>query len=440
MDRKWIAVVARLTSGYTCPTLLETRHMNHLEFVHAGLHNRHIVFLCKGKIMSGVVVDDRFHTTNKSKDTHYTFIPTQNLGKWKEAEKRGDRSAMNELSSVLDIEEITWGTLYNNTAGPERLVRDAELQSYIFELLKRRTDLFKNPGLEVRIPGSQYIADIIVEEKEDRQWNKVIVEVKSFSTFTREKLHSAVSQLKSYGQFVPNAKLALAFPGSLPDEENQFLSQNGIMVWDVNFISDTFPDEINHIPHPVLQGLFGKNYSGNTKDKWIIELEGIKTGKKTENEWSRYQKFIQRVLEHLFGPQLSSPIVEHSDHFKINRRDFILRNYAETGFWAHLRTRYYADYIVVDAKNYSKKVTKKEILQIANYLKIHGAGLFGLIFSRNGGDASSYYTCREIWAMDKKLIIVLNDEDLKKMILSKLSSDNPEEIIQQKIEQFRLSM
>jgi hypothetical protein len=169
-------------------------------------------------------------------------------------------------------------------------------------------------------------------------------------------------------------------------------------------------------------------------------LNGIRTGGKKENEWSRYQKFVRRILEYLFGSQLSSPITEHSDHFGINRRDFILRNYAEIGFWAHLRTRYFADYIVIDAKNYSKKVTKKEVLQIANYLKEHGAGLFGLILSRNGGDNSCYYTCREIWAMEKKLIIVLDDDDLEKMILSKEATGSPEEIIRQKIEQFRLSM
>lgn len=33
---------------------------------------------------------------------------------------------------------------------------------------------------------------------------------------------------------------------------------------------------------------------------------------------------------------------------------------AYTGFWAYLRLRYHADYIVVDAKNYSQQVTKKK--------------------------------------------------------------------------------
>ncbi len=94
----------------------------------------------------------------------------------------------------------------------------------------------------------------------------------------------------------------------------------------------------------------------------------------------------------------------------------------------------------MDAKNYTKKVTKKEVLQIANYLKVHGAGLFGIIISRNGGNTGCYYTCREVWAMDKKLIIVLTDEDIIKMIIAKAANNDPEEIIRQKIEEFRLSM
>jgi hypothetical protein len=60
--------------------------------------------------------------------------------------------------------------------------------------------------------------------------------------------------------------------------------------------------------------------------------------------------------------------------------------------------------------------------------------------SRKGGGTGSYYTCREIWAMDKKMIIVLDDDDLIKMIMAKATSNAPEEIIRQKIEQFRLSM
>ena len=101
---------------------------------------------------------------------------------------------------------------------------------------------------------------------------------------------------------------------------------------------------------------------------------------------------------------------------------------------------YNADFIVIDAKNYTKKVQKKDVLQICNYLKSHGAGLFGIIITRNGGDTSCLHTIKEMWAMQKKLIIILTDEDIKQMLNLKAVGNNPEDIIKQKIEQFRLSL
>ncbi len=87
------------------------------------------------------------------------------------------------------------------------------------------------------------------------------------------------------------------------------------------------------------------------------------------------------------------------------------------------------------------KVKKSEVLQIANYLKSHGAGLFGIIVCRKGGDKSGCeHTLREQWMVHRKLILVLSDDDIKEMLIAKLDGRLPEEIVGQKIEQFRLSM
>ncbi|EPH0774632.1 hypothetical protein ACPTG1_13135 [Pseudomonas aeruginosa] len=96
---------------------------------------------------------------------------------------------------------------------------------------------------------------------------------------------------------------------------------------------------------------------------------------------------------------------------------------------------------MIDAKNYTKKVSKKDVLQIANYLKSHGAGLFGLIISRRGGDLSGCeVTLREQWLVHQKMIIILDDEDVVSMLLAKSDGRAPEQVIGSKIEQFRLSM
>ncbi|HSZ25792.1 MAG TPA: hypothetical protein VK766_08750 [Cytophagaceae bacterium] len=410
--------------------------MTHIEFVDAGLHNRHIRFIIGGKILSGVVVDDVFHKTGKTKRTHYTFIPTKNMVEWKEAEKVNNQEKMHSLSSVVDIEEITWGEPIFDTRN--QLFREVELVQFISELI-RKNENFKNAIVEPVLENSRYRADLIVERKKKNIWEKLLIEVKVIPTFTEIRLREVIEQLKVYGKYAKGYRLVFAFPGILSDKDNADIQSNGIEIWDINYIAQTFAKEITTTPHPLFQALFTKTKYVAAHDKLIIELKSIRAGNK-DADWSKYQKHIEKVLDYLFGSVLSSPITEHSDHFKINRRDFILRNYAETGFWAHLRNRYLADFIVLDAKNYTKKVTKKEVLQIANYLKVHGAGLFGIIISRNGGNTGCYYTCREVWAMDKKLIIVLTDEDIIKMIIAKAANNDPEEIIRQKIEEFRLSM
>ncbi len=319
-----------------------------------------------------------------------------------------------------------------------KIFREVEYVQYLNDIILKNNN-FRNTEIEVALNETKYRADLITQRKAGNKWEKVLIEVKVIPTFTELRLREIIEQLKLFKKYSKDHKIAFAFPGILTNKDNELLQKDGIEVWDINYISTKFVKEIASTPHPLFQALFTLKKNVAEHNKLIMDLKSINPGRK-DKDWSKYQKHIEKILDYLFGSVLSSPITELSDHFKINRRDFILRNYAETGFWAHIRTRYLADYIVLDAKNYTKKVTKKEILQISNYLKVHGAGLFGIIVTRNGSDNGSYYTCREIWAMDKKLVIVLDDNDIKKMIIAKASTNNPEEIIRQKIEQFTLSM
>lgn len=91
-------------------------------------------------------------------------------------------------------------------------------------------------------------------------------------------------------------------------------------------------------------------------------------------------------------------------------------------------------------KTLEKVLQKKEVLQIANYLKVHGSGLFGIIVTRIGSSKSTIHTLQEVWSLDKKLIIVLNDVDVEQMLLEKINNREPEAVLRQKIEDFRLSI
>lgn len=59
-----------------------------------------------------------------------------------------------------------------------------------------------------------------------------------------------------------------------------------------------------------------------------------------------------------------------------------------------------------------------------------------------GINEGALFTLREVWAIDKKLIIILQDNDIEQMLLEKISKRDPENVIRQKmkIEDFRLSL
>jgi hypothetical protein len=142
----------------------------------------------------------------------------------------------------------------------------------------------------------------------------------------------------------------------------------------------------------------------------------------------------------LFCPPLEAPISESGDAVAVNRRDWIFPNYADAGFWHFLRQRYKADYIVVDAKNYKGPISKTQVLQIANYLKPHGTGMFAMIATRGGADRSADLTIKEQWAIHGKLILVLKDDHLQSMLLAASSRGEPHKVLGQAIQEFRLSM
>jgi hypothetical protein len=169
----------------------------------------------------------------------------------------------------------------------------------------------------------------------------------------------------------------------------------------------------------------------------IEKLRACSTG---TAEWPVYQKLVGQILEHLFCPPLETPLAQSADEADVNRRDYVVANSAEEGFWRFMRERYAADYIVVDAKNSGQQVMKNDALQIANYLKPHGAGLFGMIVCRKGPDAGCIHTLRDQWAQHGKMVLVINDEELESMLLARSAGERAEALLSTKLKEFRLAM
>ncbi|MFT4066898.1 HNH endonuclease [Paraburkholderia sp.] len=324
----------------------------------------------------------------------------------------------------------------------DRPPREIEFVSFLAGLLTRHRD-YSDVQREIVLGREiRYRADILAHRRNDDGIETLLIECKTYPALTAAHIHSAIGQLEKYKAGYGDCRMVLAIPATLREEELSALRAANIEAWDLRYIASRFSMQIRESEpgyyRTLLLARITRPKELAREQELINSLESCVPGK---SDCYVYQTLVGEILECLFTPPLGKPIPELSDKSEANRRDFIMPNYTERGFWSFMRQKYEADYIVIDAKNYTRKIKKSEVLQIANYLKPHGAGLFGLIISRRGGDSSGCeHTLREQWLIHRKLILVLDDEDIKAMLMAKSDERLAEDVLGQKIEHFRLSM
>lgn len=315
-------------------------------------------------------------------------------------------------------------------------VRGFEFEAFV-ETLLRKSPHYSDVVRESLLPNTNVSVDVVAT----RAGDNLVIECRSTFAFVNRRFTDVLNLLGEYARHAPGRKVILATLGELTDEQKNRLSDCGYEHWGPRFFAETFSNELGAMADNFIANLIKFSVSNETRatraNSFRKQLLDCPPGK---SHWSIYQRLIGNLLEAFFVPPLENTIIECSDEYQVNRRDFVLPNYCTEGFWEFLRQQYSADYVVVDAKNYTSPIKKKEVLQIANYLKKHGTGLFAIIFSRAGAGNSARITLREQWLLYGKLIVVLSDDDVLAMLTASASGGQPDSILRQRIEEFRLRM
>lgn len=346
------------------------------------------------------------------------------------------------ISSGGTNEEANLLLLCPNCAAWSDVARPHEIEftHYLARLLES-TPGYSSVRMEVPlIAGGQRLrADLTAMREDGDRHTMVLVECKS-AAFSFSDLEMTLQQLRRYREVAKPDELVLAFPGRLPPGDVERLKEASVIIWDLDFIGTTFQKAIANNSHPYFQMLFQAIAGKRAQTEEARFIEKLKQCLPGLPDWQVYERLIGQILEHLFCPPLMAPIAQSSDEPKVNRRDYILANYADSGFWHFMRERYSADYVVVDAKNSAHEVSKSDALQVANYLKEYGAGLFGMVICRKGSDSAFDHTVREQWAHSRKMILAINDSDVENMLLVRSSGGRAEDLISSKLQELRLSM
>jgi HJR/Mrr/RecB family endonuclease len=177
------------------------------------------------------------------------------------------------------------------------------------------------------------------------------------------------------------------------------------------------------------------------------ELEDIQSLIKRLNDcpegkagWKTYEDICLDILNYLFVPPLGEPKIQSRRESGIDIRDAVYPNRNSNENWKFIRDDYDAKYIVFEFKNYSKKgseIDKHVLLQIDDYLK-KTIGRFGVICSKKLPNKSGLEKRKDVFIENNKLVLFVNNEDMKEMLLRKHKKLDPSDVLIDLIDDFNL--
>ena len=150
--------------------------------------------------------------------------------------------------------------------------------------------------------------------------------------------------------------------------------------------------------------------SANRKLKEIITLP---TGNQNKSD-KIYEDLICQVLASLLYPQLDFAEPQSRTESGVLIRDLIFYNNRSFDFLKDIYDQYASRQIVFELKNV-KEVEREHINQLNRYLT-NQFGNFGIIFTRNIPPKNVYKNTLDLWAGQRKCILILSDVDLKLMV------------------------
>ena len=166
-------------------------------------------------------------------------------------------------------------------------------------------------------------------------------------------------------------------------------------------------------------------------------MRELKRGKAT---WPDYEKICEEILKYLFPNDLQGWHKQKSTDDGLNRFDYVCRIRPTTDFWQFVVHHLDSRYAVFEFKNYSEKIKQGQVLTTEKYLLERGLRRVAVVFSRLGADTNATKMTRGAMREHGKLILVLNDEDVCKMLHMKERGEDPSDFLFEATDDFLLAL
>ena len=142
------------------------------------------------------------------------------------------------------------------------------------------------------------------------------------------------------------------------------------------------------------------------------------------------------MLENIFSDDLALWKEQQTSNQDLYRFDLLCRikDGNQKTFWGILERYFNSKYLVFEFKNYSDKVTQKEIYTTEKYLYAKALRSVGIIIAANGYNENACWAAKGSLRENGKLIMLLDVEDLIQMNQMKIAQDDPSDYLLGKLD------
>jgi hypothetical protein len=168
---------------------------------------------------------------------------------------------------------------------------------------------------------------------------------------------------------------------------------------------------------PKRANIFSANQAIKSAKERVYILDTIKIG---TTEAASFHNFILDTIVYIFGNKLANPKKEVKLNQGRQRVDIVFDNIDTLGFFWRLSNHYriLCPKIFIECKN-SSDLRSEVFQQIADRMT-SSKGMFGIMICRNNLNTKRVtQICRDQFSNQKKLIIVLDDQDIKTLLIFK---------------------
>lgn len=157
---------------------------------------------------------------------------------------------------------------------------------------------------------------------------------------------------------------------------------------------------------------------------------------------TRYEEVCRLMLENIFSEDLALWKTQQRSNNDLYKFDLLCRikDRNKKTFWSILERFFNSKYIVFEFKNYSEKVTQKEIYTTEKYLYARALRSVAILIAANGYEDNARWAAKGCLRENGKLIVLLTTEDLIRMNEMKIKQDDPTDYLMSKLDDLLLEL